>query len=98
MEAFTEYNEENKNCDALVVENPAWGMTKNCYRRSDENYRSKLRFYSLDKFWVYPLALWKLFLPVILLPPSIVYGIVMIAVWIQNGFKPRASRPASPRQ
>jgi hypothetical protein len=97
-ESFAEHNEENKNCDALVAKNPEWGMTKNCYQQSDENYRNRLRFYSLDKFWSYPLVFWKLFLTVILLPPAIVYGLVILGVWIQNGFKPRASRPAGPRQ
>jgi hypothetical protein len=90
-EASTKHNEENKNCDALLMVNPEWGMTKNCYERSDENFRNTLQFYSLNKFWVYPLVFWKLVLPLILLPPAIDYGLVMLGVWIKNGFKPRAS-------
>lgn len=97
-EATTEHEIENKNCAVLLVERPEWDLTKNCYKRSDENYGNTLRLHSLDKFWAYPLVFWKLFLPLILLPPAIVYGLVMLGVRIQDGFKPRASRPASPRQ
>lgn len=96
-EATTEHEIENKNCAVLLAERPEWDSTKNCYQRADENYKNALRLYSLDKFWAYPLVFWKLFLPLILLPPAIVYGLVTLGVWIQDGFKPRASRTAGPR-
>jgi hypothetical protein len=89
-EALGEYQKMNKTCDALVVENPEWGMTKNCYQRSRENFQNTLRFYSFKNFWEYPVVFWKLFLPLIMVPPAIVYGLAALAVWVRNGFKPKA--------
>jgi hypothetical protein len=37
-QALADYDKENKNCDALVVEMPQWDLTKNCYQRSMENF------------------------------------------------------------
>jgi hypothetical protein len=90
--AFTEYDKENKNCDKLIVENPEWDMTKNCYQRSQENYKNKLRFYSFSHFWAYPAVYWKIFLPLVVVPPAVVYGLAALAVWVWNGFKPRTSQ------
>jgi hypothetical protein len=91
QKALEERDKENKNCDVLITEQPEWSMTKNCYARSEENFQNALRFSSFGNFWMYPMALWELFLPLIVLPPGVVYGLVFLGIWIRNGFKPRSS-------
>jgi hypothetical protein len=87
-QAVADHYKEDKNCDVLVVGNPEWNMTKNCYQRSSENFRNTLKFYSFSKFWVYPVLYWKLYLPMIVVPPVVVYGLTALVVWVRNGFKP----------
>jgi hypothetical protein len=89
--AIAEYGKENKNCDALVVERPEWDMTKDCYQRSSKNFQNMLRAYSFKTFWAYPVALWRLFLPMVVVPPVIVYALGALSVWVRNGFKPKAA-------
>jgi hypothetical protein len=91
QEAITDHNKEDKNCDALVVELPEWNMTKNCYQRSSENFKNALGFYSFKNFWAYPVIFWRLFLPLIVVPPVIVYGLAALGVWVRNGFKTKPS-------
>jgi hypothetical protein len=90
--ALEEHDKENKNCDALIREQPESSMTKNCYAWSDENFQNALKFSSFSNFWMYPVALWEFFVPVIVLPPTTVYVLVFLGVWIRNGFKPRSSQ------
>jgi hypothetical protein len=89
--ALVEHDKENKNCDKLTVENPEWSMTKNCYQRSSENFQNTLDHYSFRNFWAYPVRFWELFLPLIVVPPVVVYGLAVLVVWVRNGFKPRTS-------
>jgi hypothetical protein len=90
QKAITEHQKEDKNCDALVVERPEWDMTKNCYQRSAENFQNALGAYSFKNFWAYPVVFWRLFLPIIAVPPIIAYGVVALGLWVRNGFKPKA--------
>ena len=87
QEAYAEYNKGNKNCDTLVQERPEWDMTKDCYQRVEENYRNTLELYSFSRFWMFPVALWRIFLPLIVVPPAVLYGLALVAVWVRNGFK-----------
>jgi hypothetical protein len=90
QDAIAEHDKENKNCDALLVEHPEWDMTKNCYQRSSENLQNALRFYSFKNFWAYPVVFWRFFLPIIVVPPIIVYGLAALGVWVRNGIKAKA--------
>lgn len=89
QEALDRYNRENKSC-ALIVERPDWD-TRDCYELSMESFQNQLRFYSFKHFWMFPILYWKLFLPLILVPPIIVCGLVVLGIWVRNGFKPRTS-------
>ena len=91
VNALTEYHKDNKNCDELFVERPGWDMTKDCWKVAQSNFKSTLEFYSFKHFWVYPVAFWPLFVPLIVLPPVAVYGSAVLSVWIWRGFKPRPS-------
>jgi hypothetical protein len=86
-EAMTAYNEGKKNCAVLVVERPDWSMSKDCYKRTDEIFQNTLKFYSFKNFWILPVALWQFFLPVIIVPPVVLYGLAALGVWVRNGFK-----------
>jgi hypothetical protein len=90
-QALADYGKNNKNCDALVVERPEWDMTKDCYKRSTENFQNTLTFYSFKNFWVYPVVFWRLFLPLVVVPPVIVYALAALSVWVRKGFKPKAA-------
>ncbi len=87
--ALVEHEKENKNCDKLIVELPEWDMTKDCYQRSSENLQNTLKFYSFRNFLAFPVVGWKLFLPLIVVPPVVVYGLAAVGVWVRNGFKPK---------
>jgi hypothetical protein len=50
--------------------------------------KNALEFYSFKKFWAYPVVLWRLFVPLIVLPPLAVYGLAALGVWIWRGFNP----------
>jgi len=91
-EAVAEYNKFNKTCDALVVERPDWDMTKDCYKRSMDNFQTTLKFYSYKHFWMLPVALWQLFLPLIVVPPAVLYGLAALGVWVGKGFGRRTRR------
>jgi hypothetical protein len=91
-EAFIKYRKDIKNCDQLVVERPEWALTKNCYVQAMTNWQNTLKFYSFKKFWIFPVMFWRLFVPLIVLPPILVYGLAALTVWIWRGFKPRASK------
>jgi hypothetical protein len=93
QEALEQRDRDNKNCDVLVVERPDWVMTKTCYLRSEENFQNALKLYSFMNFWWLPVALWRLFLPAIVLPPVLLYALVALGVWIRKGFKPGTSPP-----
>ena len=90
-EALMQYRRDIKNCDQLVVERPEWDLTKNCFERAMTNWQNALKFYSFKTFWMFPVVLWRLFVPLIVLPPPIVYGLVAVVVWIRRGFQARAS-------
>lgn len=90
-ETLAQWRKDVKNCDQLVVERPGWALTKNCYERAMTNRENALELYSFKNFWIYPVAVWRLFLPLIVLPPLVVYGLAAFVVWIWHGFKPRAS-------
>ncbi len=77
---------EVKNCDELVKEAPAWDMTQDCYKRADENQHAMLDVYSLGHFWMLDVAFWKLLIPVIMLPPVIVYATALLGKWVWKGF------------
>lgn len=90
-EAVIQYGKDNKNCDQLVVERPGWALTKNCYEQASIREKTTLELSSFKNFWIFPAALWRLFVPLIVLPPLFVYGLATLAVWIWRGFQPRAS-------
>jgi hypothetical protein len=33
------------------------------------------------------IGFWKTFLPLIVLPPAILYGLAVVVIWIRNGFR-----------
>ena len=87
-QALMQYRRDIKNCDQLVVERPGWDLTKNCYERAMTNWQNTLEFYSFKNFWIFPVVLWRLFVPLIVLPPLAVYGLAALGVWIWRGFNP----------
>ena len=87
-EALMQYRRDIKNCDQLVVERPEWDLTKNCYERAMTNWQNTLEFYSFKNFWMFPVVLWRLFVPLIVLPPLAVYGLAALGMWIWRGFNP----------
>lgn len=89
--ALIKHGEDIKNCDHLIVERPGWALTKNCYEDASSNLKNTLEFYSFKKFWIFPVVFWRLFVPLIVLPPLFVYSLTALAVWIWRGFKPRVS-------
>jgi hypothetical protein len=89
QEALDRYNRENKNC-ALLLERPGFDA-RDCYEHSMEGFQNQLRFNSFQHFWMFPILHWKLFLPLILVLPMIVYGLVVLGIWVRNGFVPRTS-------
>ena len=91
-EALITWRKDVKNCDQLVVERPEWALTKNCYEQASIREKNTLEFYSFKNFWIYPVAAWGVFLPLIVLPPILVYGLAALGVWIWRGFKPRTSK------
>ena len=91
QKALEEYDKAKKNCDAIDMERPDYPTLDNCYKQSWENYRNQLEPYSFKNFWWFPAAFWEGLLPIIALPPALVYGLVALGVWIRNGFKPRTS-------
>jgi hypothetical protein len=95
QKAFEEYSKMQKTCAQLVLELPEWDMTKNCYERSFENYQETLKFYSFKNFWIYPVAFWEIFLPIIVVPPIVIYGLAALVVWVRNGFKPRTKEESA---
>ena len=89
QEALDRYNGENKNC-ALLLDRPGWDA-RDCYEHSMEGFQNQLRFNSFKHFWMFPILHWKLFLPLILVLPMIVCGLVVLGIWVRNGFVPRTS-------
>jgi len=89
--ALAQYRKDVKNCDQLVVERPGWALTNDCYHAAMDNFQSRSQFYSFKNFWIFPVSFWRLFVPLIVLPPLLVYGLAVLAVWIWHGFKPRVS-------
>jgi hypothetical protein len=83
---FDANRNEVKNCDELIKEAPAWDMMQDCYKRADENRNAMLDEYSLGHFWMLDIVFWKLLIPVIVLPPIIVFAIAMIGKWVWKGF------------
>jgi len=90
-EALIKYGKDIKNCDQLVVESPGWALTKDCYEDAFSNLKNTLEFYSFKNFWIFPVVFWRLFVPLIVLPPLALYGLAVLSVWIWRGFKPRVS-------
>jgi hypothetical protein len=90
-EALILYQKDNKNCDQLVVERPQWALTNDCYHAAYDQWKIRSEFYSYKHFWGHPVAFWRSFLPLIVLPPFAVYGLAALSAWIWRGFKPRAS-------
>ena len=88
-DALTQYYKDNKNCEQLFVEHPK--EREDCWDDATSKEKNSLEFYSLKDFWVYPVAFWRLFVPLIVLPPVAVYGLAVLSVWIWRGFKPRPS-------
>lgn len=88
---LAQYRKDVKNCDQLVVESPGWALTKDCYEDAFSNLKNTLEFYSFKNFWIFPVVFWRLFVPLIVLPPLALYGLAVLSVWIWRGFKPRVS-------
>jgi len=79
LDSFTKHDEDYKLC----AENPE---QRDCYKQADERFKAAQEFYSLRKFWWFPVALWRLVIPLIILPPLFVYGLGALVVWIWRGF------------
>jgi hypothetical protein len=90
-EAFASHDEDYKNCGSLTLDHPDYDTVKNCFKLSDETLQNKLRLYSFRDFWVLPVALWRLFLPLIVVPPLALYGLASLAVWVRKGFVRRTA-------
>lgn len=86
-QALDQFHIDNKMCDALVVERPEWKYTKDCYTRSMDRFQTTLKAYSFSTFWLLPVELWRLFVPLALIPPALVGVLGMSGVWIGRGFK-----------
>lgn len=84
--AFVRYRIDIKTCDQLVVERPERALTKNCYERAMDNWQNTLEFYSFKNFWIFPVVLWPLYVPLIVLPPLAVYGLAALGAWLRRGF------------
>ena len=89
-QAFMQHDKDYKNCAQLLVERPEWPLTKNCYEQADIREKNRLDFYSFKNFWMLPVAIWYVFLPLIVLPPVVVYGLAVLGVWVWRGFRQRA--------
>ena len=86
-EATRQWHKAVKNCDQLVVERPEWSLTKNCYDEAMDTWQNQLRFYSLKNFWIFSVTFWRFFVPLILVPPAVVYAIAVLALWVRRGFR-----------
>lgn len=62
-------------------------MKKECYQVASENLKNALTFNSFKNFWILPLMLWRLAVPLTLLPPLFAYGLAAVALWVRNAFK-----------
>ncbi len=94
--ALIQYREDNKTCDQLVVESPGWTMTKDCYQRATENLQGTLETYSFKNFWVYSVGLWRTLVPLIIMPPLIIYALTALSVWVWRGFNPASNQAQLP--
>ena len=87
QKVFAANRADVKNCDELVKEAPGWDLTQNCYKRAGENLQAMLDEYSLGRFWILDVVLWKMLVPALLIPPLVVYTIAIVCRWVWNGFK-----------
>jgi hypothetical protein len=93
QEAFAQYNKHNKFCDELISERPESPLANGCYKRSDDDLQFALQLYSFKHFWFLPVAGWPFFLPLIAIPPAVVYGLAALGMWVRNGFRTRTHHP-----
>ena len=87
QEALSQHDKDMKMCQQLMVEQPEWSMTKNCYERIDKNEKNTLALYSLEKFWIWDVAGWRIELLAVILPPLFAYALALLVKWIWRGFK-----------
>jgi len=85
------YQQSRQNCAQLEIDRPEGSMTKNCYQRTEENYQNGLKAYSFKKFWAYAFVFWRVFLPIILVPPVALYIVAALVGWIIRGLKTDAT-------
>jgi len=87
--AGKEHNKDYKNCVQLfMVERPdATGRTlQDCFDQADSDYKNASEHFSLRNFYKWDLAFWKLLLPVIIVPPVVLYALVAMSMWVRRGF------------
>jgi hypothetical protein len=85
------YRQSRQNCAQLKEYGPEWNITNNCYQRAEENYQNGLKVYSFKKFWAYSFVYWRVFLPIILVPPIALYIVAALVGWIIRGLKTDAA-------
>jgi len=90
-EALILYHKDNKNCDQLAVERPEWALTNDCYHAAYDQWKIRSEFHSYKHFWILPVLFWRVFLPLIFLPPLAAYGLALLGLWTWRGFKPQVS-------
>ena len=89
LEVTRQYDEWVKNCDPRDV-------TVDCYKVAMDSRRSGLEVYSFTHFWWLPLVAWRVFLPLTVVPPLVLYGLALLCAWTWRGFKPRPPSNEAP--
>lgn len=84
--ALSDYNRDVKTC-----QESGFDGLNDCLDLAKKYRENAVELYSLKRFYIWDVALWRVLLPAIAVPPIVLYGLSKLTVWIWRGFKPRAS-------
>ena len=63
---------------------------QNCYDSADQTWKEIEEPFSPKYFWGADLETWRRLVPMIVVPPLLLYAFAAVIQWIWRGFKPRA--------
>ena len=67
---------------------------KRCYEMSDATWKEIEKPFSLKNFWLFDVQTWQRLVPMIFLPPLMIYVLATLVRWIWRGFKPKSGERA----